>query len=188
MAILRRLRQAVAGLVALTLAAPAPLGAANSPAGAKPRAIVSTQAVYAAFTLNLTRFVSWPESAFAEPEAALMIGTMPRDPINAHLDAAAKLERFNNRPIRTIRIRNMDDVAKCHVIFMPKNHPRQAAVLERAAGKPILTISDAEGFLALGGHVQFVPQPPHTKLKVSVENLKASGLAGRSQLLRLAAQ
>jgi hypothetical protein len=154
----------------------------------KPPALVNTHAVYAAFTLNVTRFVSWPEAVFADPGAALVIGTFPRDPMNEHLDAAAAGEKFNDRPIRTIRIGSLNDIAKCHVVFVPKNHARQAAVLQRAAGKPILTISDAEGFLELGGHVRFVPEPPHTRLKVSVQNLKASGLTGRSQLLRFAAQ
>jgi hypothetical protein len=149
---------------------------------------VGTQAVYAAFTLNLTRFVIWPETAFADAQAPLVIGTFPRDPINEHLDPAAEKEAAHERPIRTIRIQSLDDVSRCHVIFVPKNHPRAASVLERARGRPILTVGDADGFLDLGGHVRFVPQPSHTTLRVSVENLKASGLIGRSQLLRLASR
>lgn len=187
MAILGTRRWIAFGVLAVTVSgAFAFRGVTSVAAAATP--MVSTQAVYAAFTLNLTRFVNWPELAFADPDAALVIGTFPRDPINDHLDAAAAKERFNGRPIRTIRIQSLDDVAKCHVVFIEKSNRRQAALLERTAGKPILTIGDADGFLELGGHVRFVPQPPHTKLRISVENLKASGLTGRSQLLRIAAQ
>lgn len=187
MAILTRTRWAGVCAIALALAGAGAFCAEAADASKSP-GIVSTPAIYAAFTLNLTRFVTWPESSFADPAAALVIGTFPRDPINEHLDAAAAKEKFNDRPIRTIRLQSLNDVTKCHVIFVPKSYNRQAAVLQRAAGKPILTIGDAEGFLELGGHVRFVPQPPHTRLKISVDNLKASGLAGRSQLLRLAAQ
>lgn len=161
---------------------------AGPAAKGRPPAIVSTHAMYAAFTLNLTRFVSWPEHAFADAGAPLVIGTFPRDPINAHLDAAVPKEKFNDRPIRAVRIQTLKDVEKCHVIFISRSDPRQAAVLERTTGKPILTISDADGFLERGGHVLFTSQPPRTKLRVSVDNLKTSGLTSRSQLLRLATQ
>lgn len=187
MAILNRMRLAGVWAILLAFAGAGEIFAATSTTQNAP-ALVSTPEIYAAFTLNLTRFVTWPEASFADPTAALVIGTFPRDPINEHLDRLSAKEKFNDRPIRTIRLQSLDDVAKCHVIFVPKNHPRQASVLQRAAGKPILTIGDADGFLELGGHVRFVPQPPHTRLKISVNNLKASGLTGRSQLLRLAAQ
>lgn len=162
--------------------------AATSTVVAAPSRILPTPAVHAAFTLNLTQFVSWPESAFASPEAPLVIGTFPRDPVNDHLDPAARNEKVGERPVRTIRIQSLEDVLKCHVVYVPRSNPRQGAVLARAAGRPILTIGDAPGFLQLGGHVQFVPRPPHTRLKISVENLKSSGLTGQSQLLRLAAR
>jgi hypothetical protein len=150
--------------------------------------IVSTQEVHAAFTLNLTRFVTWPETAFKARDDPLVIGTFPRDPINEELDEAARGEVVEGRPIRTMRLQTLDDIAKCHVVFVSKGIGRQRALVERAAGKPILTISDADGFLELGGHVRFVPGPARTALRISVDNLKASRLEGRAQLLRIAAE
>src|SRR4051812_25930994 len=182
MAILRRsrwTRGAFAALLLVTVGV-----AADAPA---PSRFVGTPAIYAAFTLNLTRFISWPEGAFASKTAPIVIGTFPRDPINEALDQAAKGEMVEGHAIRTMRIQSLDDLTKCHVVFLSKNNATRSAVMARLAHKPILTISDAEGFLELGGHVRFVSQPPHTKLRVSVENLKASGLESRSQLLRLAA-
>lgn len=188
MAFLKRIGSVAACALAFAGVGAIAFRAASTTAAAAPAPLVSTQAVYAAFTLNLTRFVTWPDALFTEPTSALVIGTFPRDLINEHLDAIAAKETFNGRPIRTLRLQSLDDVAKCHVVFVSGNNPRQAAVLERAAGKPILTIGDSDGFLALGGHVRFIPQPPHTRLRISVPNLRASGLTGRSQLLRLAAQ
>ncbi len=181
-------RAVVVGAVGLALVGQATVRAAPATVPPEQPAIGSTQAVYAAFTLNLIRFVTWPETAFADPAAPLVIGTFPRDPINEHLDAAAAREKDTDRPIRPIRLQSLDDVTKCHVIFLPKSHARQGAVLRRAAGKPILMIGDADGFLERGGHVRFESEPSQTRLRISVENLKASGLTGRSQLLRLAAQ
>lgn len=166
-------------LVGATKESPAPAPAAPM--------IVGTRAVHAAFTINLTRFVTWPPEAFSAPDAPLLIGTFPRDPINAELDAAVRDEVVAGHPLQTIRLQSFEDVAKCHVVFLSKDETRPARVLRFAVGKPILTISDAEGFLELGGHVRLVPQPPNVRLSISIANLKQSRLEARAQLLRIAA-
>lgn len=185
MAILNRTRLLAMGACALALA-----GAAQERGvggrGAPPSS-ASAQAIYAAFTVNLTRFVSWPATAFAAEDAPLVIGTFPRDAINAELDAAVRGEMVNRHPIQTVRLQSLDDLARCHVVFVSRSLGRENAVLDRCRGKPILTIGDADGFIELGGHVRFVSQPPHIRLSISAAHLKASSLEARAQLLRIAA-
>lgn len=171
---------ALAGVTAYRAATPVAI-AAQSPA-------VDRQAVYAAFTLNLIRFISWPATSFPAPEAPLVVGSFPRDPINASLDAAVQGESADGHPLRTIRIQTLEDVGRCHLVFLGRGNALQAAVLQACAGKPILTVSDAEGFIELGGHVGFVPQAAHMRLNISATNLKSSRLEARSQLLRVAAK
>jgi hypothetical protein len=185
MAFLSRSASASALAAIVALACAGGFSGLAAVAGPAP-AIANTEAVYAAFTLNLTRFVSWPASAFASPTAPLVIGTFPRDRINRELDAAIAGEVVNGHPVETIRLHSLDEVAKCHVVYISKNVFRPSAVLERCRGQPILTIGDADGFLELGGHVRFVPQPPHIRLSISAVNLRESGLEARAQLLRLA--
>lgn len=152
--------------------------------GAAP--LPSTNAVYAAFIVNLTRFISWPVEPGQPPDAPFVIGTFPRDPINEELDAAVRGEVLNGRPVHTVRLRSVEDVQRCQVVFVSRGVVDVAAVLARAERRAILTISDVDGFLRLGGHVRFVPQPTGTVLRVSVENLRTSGLEARAQLLRIA--
>lgn len=142
--------------------------------------------LYAAFTLNVARFITWPEGVFASADAPLVIGTSEDDPINAALDHAAALEPVHGRPVRTLRIRGLDDLAACHVVFLSKSTPRQPSILARLRDKPVLTVGDSPGFLELGGHVSFVTRSSRVTLRVSPEHLKASGLEARAQLLRLA--
>jgi hypothetical protein len=187
MALLRRNRRAGLTVLALTaLVAGAPPSLLPEVLAASAPALVNTQSVYAAFTVNLTRFISWPDGTFSGPQAPLIIGTFPRDPINEALDAAVNGERVEGHPVETMRIQSLDDLTKCHVVFLSRGSTRPG-VLARLANKPILTVSDADGFLELGGHVRFVPQATGTRLRMSVPNLKASGLESRAQLLRLAA-
>lgn len=158
----------------------------SAAAAPPPGGAVSQQSVYAAFVVNVTRFIQWPDTAFASPEAPMIIGTFPRDPINEQLDAAVAGEFVGARPLKTIRIRSLDDVARCQVVYLTGSETQKQAVLTRVAQKPILSLSDGDGFIELGGQIQFVPKPPHTQLRISVVNLRAAGLHARSQLLRLA--
>jgi len=174
------------GLAILAACTAGSARAANPPPAT--RGPVKVEAVFAAFTVNLTRFVSWPASSFTAPGTPLIIGTFPRDPINEELDEAVAGEIVNGHPLQTMRLASLNDVTRCHVIFVSHtNNGRQAAVLERCAHRPILVIGDADNFLELGGHVRYVVEPPHTRLRISVDNLRASGLECRAQLLRLAA-
>jgi hypothetical protein len=169
------------GLAVIAAKAAVAVGAAEAPGAA------TAEAVYAAFTINLTRFISWPEAALGAPGTPLTIGTFAQDPINVDLDAAARGESVGTHPLRTMRLRNLNEIRDCQVVFVSRGVANIAAVLARTGHRPILTISDAEGFLAGGGHVLFVPQPPHTRLEISAQNLRASGLEARAQLLRIAA-
>jgi hypothetical protein len=170
---------------ALLLAASA-IGAGADRSAAPPSTLVNTQAIYAAFTINLAHFITWPEGSFPAKDSPLIIGTFPRDPINEDLDESAQGEVVDGHPIKTMRIESLDDLAKCHVLFLSKNLANRNAVLARVVRRPILTVSDIDGFLEIGGHVRFVARGSRTDLAASPENLKASGLQARAQLLRLA--
>jgi hypothetical protein len=184
MALLARNSRGIHAIATLVLAMTVALFGVGPAVAQAP--LASREAVYAAFTVNLTRFISWPENSLGPANAPFLIGTFPRDPINEELDAAVRGEEVAGHPIQTIRLRSLDDVRKCHVVFMTRGVADPATVLVRTEHHPVLTISDADGFLNLGGHVRFVPQPTRTGLQISANNLRASGLEARAQLLRIA--
>jgi hypothetical protein len=167
-------------LLALAVIPPTLAGAAPSPPAA------TAEAIYAVFTVNLTRFISWPADALPQENLPLVIGTFPRDPINPDLDAAVQGEIVNGHPLRTMRLRSLDDIRRCQVVFVSRGAGNLGGVLARVGDRPILTVSDAPGFLDLGGHVLFVPHLPHISLQISATNLRNSGLDARAQLLRIA--
>lgn len=164
------------------------VGGAPSPAeAAQASAVATREAVYAAFTVNLTRFISWPDAALGPAGQPFLIGTFPRDPINGQLDAAVQGEEVSGHPVRTIRLHSFEDIRRCQVVFFSHGMANPRQVLARALGRPILTVSDTGDFLSLGGHVRFVPEASRIGLRISAINLRSSGLQARAQLLRLAA-
>lgn len=173
--------------IAFVLFRALPLLGALSAAAACARAQPADRStVHAAFTLNIARFITWPDDAFASRDAPLVIGTAERDPVNPALDHAAGLEPIHGRPVRTRRIRSLEDLAECHLIFLSEDTPQQPSILARVKDRPVLTIGASPGFLELGGHVAFVTRSSRVALRVSPGHLKSSGLEARAQLLRLA--
>lgn len=187
MGALIRSGRAVVTAIGVMFVAAGVFRAAGPVQAAETAAVATRDAVYAAFTVNLTRFISWPEAALGPAGRPFVIGTFPRDPINEQLDAAVQGEEVSGHPVRTIRLRSLEDIDKCQVIFFSRGMADPREVLARATGRPILTISDTGDFLPLGGQVRFVPEASRIGLRISAINLHAAGLQARAQLLRLAA-
>lgn len=146
----------------------------------------SQQEVQAVYLLNLTRFVRWPESAFAAEDAALVIGVLPEESVGALLDNAAKGELAGRHPIVVRRIRTSADLDGCHLVFFSKasmaNVTQMVGVLR---ARPVLMVSDADGFLRLGGHVQMYNRAGQVRLRLDLGNLKRAELAASAPLLRV---
>lgn len=187
MAAMRRNWRAIAALGLSAVVAAGVFRAAIPVEAAEPAVVATREAVYAAFTVNLTRFITWPKEALGAPGQPFTIGTFPRDPINEELDTAVRGEQVAGHPVRTIRLQSFDDIANCQIVFFSRGMANPRDVLAHTAHRPILTVSDADGFLELGGHVRFVRQPGHTGLQISAVNLRSSQLEARAQLLRVAA-
>jgi hypothetical protein len=143
--------------------------------------------VQAVFLLNLTRFVRWPEVAFAAEDAPLTIGVLGEDPVGTVLEAAARGESSGKHPIVIRRVQRAADLAGCHVVFFPKSRMTDAVeMIPVLRAKSILTVSDADGFLPLGGHVQLYSRGGQMKLRLDLDNLKRGELNPSAQLLRVA--
>lgn len=172
------------GVLAL-LALPSFLGWAELRAG--PRQTASEREVRAVFLLHLARFVRWPEKTFAHPDAPIVIGVLQNNPLAEVLQEVVRDERVGTHPIESRVLRSAAEIAQCHVVFIGASAVRPAAPLIAALQQePILLVSDAEGFLHLGGHIQFYSRAGEVKIRVAPANLKESHLTASSQLLRIA--
>ena len=170
----------------LTLFGAPSLGVAEP--GRQTASVVSRDEMHAAFLLNLTHFITWPAGAFPEDDSSLTIGTFARDPINEELASALAAFQSGGRPVRHVRVQSKADIQKCHVVFVSKALQDRIPLVAEDTGAPVLKVSDADGFLELGGHVSFFPQGTRVGLRISPENLRRTGLVARSQLLRLASK
>lgn len=143
--------------------------------------------VEAVFLYHFTRFVTWPPRAFGDAQAPLVVGVLGDDPFGAYLDDVLRGESVNGVPLAARRFRRIDDVGPCLILFVSREGAgRLDAILPHLEGRPVLTVSDAEGFARAGGMVEFVREQGKIGLRINVDAARAAGLTISSKLLRLA--
>jgi hypothetical protein len=145
--------------------------------------------IKAVLLLNLTRFVSWPDAAFAGPDSPIVIGIVGRDPFGDALDEVVKGEQVNGRSIVVERYPTAEQIRPCQILFVSRSekaHIKQ--ILARAQNKPVLTVSEMEGFAGSdGGMVRlFVNEQKRVRLEVNLQAVEAHDLKLSAKLLQVA--
>lgn len=139
-------------------------------------------AVKANYLVRFAAFVEWPASAFAGPDAPLVICVTGRDPFGTTLTRAAVGQTAHGRPIR-IRVAVTDPTtAGCHILYLGNG---AAAPASPASGRAILTVSD-DAAQTRGGIMHFVIQASRVRFHVQEASARARGLSISSRLLALA--
>lgn len=141
----------------------------------------------AVLLFNLAQFTEWPENVFAGTNAPLVIGIFGTDPFGKVLDEVVQGESVKGHAIQLARVRSMEQASQCHILFISRSaEDSLSSILHEMEGRPVLTVSDIEGFATRGGMIRFETIGNRIKLKVNVETMQAAKLELSSKVLRLA--
>ncbi len=141
----------------------------------------------AAVVYKITKFVSWPESALGKSSAKLIICLGETDPL---LPAMRSMDGRTTQG-HTIEVRlvtaSATAEAGCHVLFMSATEAqRMDAALQAAAGTPVLTVGDADGFVDRGGIIGLHVEKNRIGFIVNLAASERAGIGISAQLLQLA--
>jgi hypothetical protein len=141
--------------------------------------------VKAAFLYNFTKFVDWPESAF--PERRFNLCILGDDPFGSVLDQIVANDAVEGKPIAVQRGTRLADLQGCHIVFFGRlERERRREALATLSGAAVLTVGDADGFLAEGGMVNFFLEANKVRFEVNRAAVDKSPLKMSSKLLRVA--
>ncbi|HYG64997.1 MAG TPA: YfiR family protein [Thermoanaerobaculia bacterium] len=145
--------------------------------------------VKAAFLYNFTKFVEWLDARPGE-RSPLRLCVLGNDPFGETLDGIVFGEMVGSRPLLPERVdagEPLNSLRSCQVLFVSRSErARVREVLESLAETPVLTVSDLQGFLDAGGHIQFVMQGNKVRFAIDQAAAERSRLRISSKLLRLA--
>jgi hypothetical protein len=143
--------------------------------------------VEAVFLFNFAQFVYWPAEAFADSQAPLVIGILGVDPFGSFLDETVRGDTVGGRPFEIRRYRGIEEIKNCHILFISRSEAdRLEDMLAALKDRPILVVSDDDGFALRGGMIQFVIERSRIRLRINLEAAQAARLLISSKLLRSA--
>ena len=159
------------------------VGAPVSPAAAQ-TAGPSRDDVQVVYLFNFAKFVRWPEGSGQGPLTICVAGQ------KGYVESLGRLvkgEQVDGRPLGVKGVHGAGDVGGCDIVFLGDGAKDQIdAVVAATAGKPVLTVSDQEGFLERGGMIQFVVIGNRVRFSVDLGPAQRSGIGLSSELLKVA--
>jgi len=140
----------------------------------------------AVFLLRFGSFIEWPPSSGSAATGDFVIGVLGDDPVLPALESVTAGETVDGRPVRIDRYRGVFEVHDCQILFVSgTRRDRFRHILNRLHGRPILTVSDSDGFIEAGGMVAFLSDEGRVRLRVNVGSVRADGITISSKLLQL---
>lgn len=105
----------------------------------------------AAFLYNFAKFTEWPQSAFKDNDAPLVIGILGKDPFEENVDFL-KDKVVKSRKLTIQRFDDIKALKPCHILFISASEKnRLAETLDAVKDSTILTVSDLDAFIEKGG-------------------------------------
>ncbi|NML13759.1 YfiR family protein [Azohydromonas caseinilytica] len=154
------------------------------PAGAQP---VAEYQVKAAFLVKFGSYVEWPAAVFESRESPFVIGVVAPDAVADEVERAASAATVEGRPVQVRRLERADVPGGTHLLFIARSHNGQLAdTLALARGRPLLTVTESEQALALGGMINFVIVDNKVRFDIALAPAEASQLKISARLLSVA--
>lgn len=169
--------RAVAVVVACAITvATAPACAAEPPS---PEARIKAGIVY-----NLALAVSWPDSA--PKSGAFVIGLVGQDASDPELSHLAG-KQVRRRELSLVERLASPAAGTAQIVYVSRSEQtRLPDLLRSLARRPLLTVSEIDGFCEAGGMVQLRRDRNRIQLLVNVRAAERAGLRLSSQLLKVA--
>jgi hypothetical protein len=145
---------------------------------------VSAPALKAAFVYQLPKFTEWPTGAIAAG-SSFSLCTIGDDSMAEAFERIMKGQDYGGHRIAVVRLAAGAPVQGCHVLYVAQGTPKAEAVLAEVRERPILTISDIEGFSKLGGITQLYFDGGQLRLYIDVAAATRAKLKFSSRLLSL---
>ena len=148
----------------------------------------SEYTIKAVFLEHFTRFIEWPESIeIADTSQPFYVAVLGENPFGSILDQVYSEQRIKNRRVEILYFATPDEITDCHILFISSSNKEILSdILAITRDKPILTVSDTEGFAENGVLINFYLSGNRIKFEINEKAVHESGLVMSYRLLSLA--
>lgn len=155
---------------------------------AKERVIDREPKIKAVYVYKFIHYIDWPDDAFADAAAPVVIGTIGPNPVNAYLKRIASGRQAGDRSLIYREIVSTEQAASCHLIFVSANASADlvTGVFQGLKNAPVVLVGETPRFVSDGGVIGFHVVDNKVRLKLSLHAATSRGLKVSSQLAKLA--
>jgi hypothetical protein len=147
---------------------------------------VTGPALKAVYVYNFAKFTEWPaETPAGEPFVMCVHGD---DAVGDALERAVLGRMLSARRIVVTRVTAADPKQGCRILYLSNTTAARAGqVIAELRDLPVLTISDIEGFIGVGGITEFFFEHGALRFRIDLGAAKRARLQISSKLLIIAA-
>ena len=143
--------------------------------------------VKAAYLFNFLKFVEWPEDAFTDSLAPIVIGIVGDDPFGSALPEVVIGKTVQGRDLVIRRYHAGENLRRTSILFVGTSEKKRLPqILAGLHGSSVLTVADMDGFLDQGGMIQFLSEDDRVRFAINVDATSQARLKVSSKLLSLA--
>ncbi len=138
---------------------------------------------------RICRFVDWRESSKNKPTDFTII-VIGKNQFDSKLENFFKLYKIKNKIVKIKYIKNLSNLKRqqnYQLLFISKSmRYKLSKILNIVKSKPILTISDSNGFASKGVHINFYMEKNKLRYELNQQALKKSKLKVSYMLMQQA--
>jgi hypothetical protein len=143
--------------------------------------------VEAAYLHKFLNYAEWPAAAFPKPDSPYVIGLVGDDAVADELARIAAGRTVNGRGVVVKRVLPGESLNDLHVLFVGRaERPRLGQWLRQTKGRPILTVTDADGALEQGSVINFLLWDERVRFEVSIDAAERNNIRLSSRLFAVA--
>jgi hypothetical protein len=145
----------------------------------------------ALYSYKFALFAEWPDAKQKSADANLEFCIIGRNPFGQ-----AALDSIQGKPVKDKSIHvevfsngvlSEESLNNCHVAFISSSEShRLAAILDNLQRRPILSISEIQGFSSRGGMITLIKAGDHIQFEINPDAIQQAGLAMSSKIIELA--
>jgi hypothetical protein len=140
----------------------------------------------AAFLVNFSRFITWPEQAFPPEQQEIIFCIAGKNPFGSTLSSIEN-KKVNGRNIKVVFADSLQRLPPCHLLYVSNSEKNDlASLLSRIGRQPVVTVSDIPGFVVAGGSIEFVIKDDRLSFIINNSELRQRGIQGSAAMLDLA--
>lgn len=141
----------------------------------------------AAILYNLSRFVEWPPSVYADSQAPTVLCVLGQDPFGDSLETLGQKHDASGRTVSIRRLKNEDGIRECQMLYISTSQRKAVSqILSRLKGLSVLTVGEMSHFAAQGGIIQFTLEDKQVRFEINLDAASRTDLKISSRLLMLA--